>query len=167
MSQELIVRKAGLEDINRIGYLAYEIWPAAYKEILGLEQLQYMLNLGYSPQSLHQQMTRDQQTFLLALLNEEPVGYASYAPMEQPHTYKLHKLYLRNDIQGKGLGKSLLEAVEQACLALGGTELHLNVNRHNNARHFYERQGFRIYREVDIEIGNGFYMNDYLMVKPL
>ena len=41
--------------------------------------------------------------------------------------------------------------------------MELNVNRHNRALHFYERMGMRKLREGDFPIGNGYYMNDYIM----
>jgi hypothetical protein len=41
------------------------------------------------------------------------------------------------------------------------------VNRYNKAKDFYEKAGFKIIETVDIEIGNGFYMNDYVMELPL
>ena len=68
---ELVIRTAELEDINTIGYLAYQVWPTAYKDILSLEQLHYMLGLLYSPTSLKKQMTIDHHNFLLAELEEE------------------------------------------------------------------------------------------------
>lgn len=167
MTEELIVRDAGLEDINTIGFLAYQIWPVAYKDILELDQLQYMLKLIYSPASLKRQMTVEQHHFLLAELGEEPVGFAAYSRIIEPSTFKLHKLYVLPQIQGKGLGKTLLENVEEAVRNAGGTHLHLNVNRHNKARMFYERLGFSIIDEEDIDIGNNYFMNDYVMEKNI
>ena len=41
--------------------------------------------------------------------------------------------------------------------------MELNVNRHNKALHFYEHMGMKKVREGDFPIGNGFYMNDYIM----
>ena len=167
MSNELIIRKAELEDINTIGFLAYQIWPAAYKDILTLDQLQYMLNLIYSPVSLRKQMTVSQHQFLIAELDDEPVGFASYSKMSEPSTFKLHKLYVRTDIQGKGLGKTLLEYVEELVKEADAKNLYLNVNRHNKARSFYEKMGFVIIKEEDIDIGNGYLMNDFVMEKLL
>jgi hypothetical protein len=37
------------------------------------------------------------------------------------------------------------------------------VNRHNRAFHFYRHMGMSVDREGDFPIGNGFYMNDYIM----
>ena len=45
----------------------------------------------------------------------------------------------------------------------GPCRMELNVNRHNRALHFYERMGMRVLREGDFPIGDGYYMNDYIM----
>ena len=45
--------------------------------------------------------------------------------------------------------------------------LTLNVNRFNKAIDFYLKNGFKIIKEENIEIGNGFLMEDYVMEKIL
>ena len=45
--------------------------------------------------------------------------------------------------------------------------LELNVNRHNDAFHFYTKLGFSISKEEDNDIGEGYFMNDYVMEKVL
>ena len=70
METEVTIRHADTEDINTIGFLAHQIWPNAYGNILSEEQLQYMLKLIYSPEALKKQMQQG-HTFLLAVLDEE------------------------------------------------------------------------------------------------
>jgi len=41
--------------------------------------------------------------------------------------------------------------------------VELNVNRNNKAVTFYEHMGMHKDRQGDFPIGNGFYMNDYIM----
>ncbi|MEI9808163.1 MAG: hypothetical protein WDO16_09960 [Bacteroidota bacterium] len=41
------------------------------------------------------------------------------------------------------------------------------MNRSNNAKLFYEKIGFIVIREEDIDIGNGYLMNDYVMEKQV
>ena len=41
--------------------------------------------------------------------------------------------------------------------------MELNVNRNNPALGFYEHMGMKKVREGDFPIGNGYYMNDYIM----
>jgi hypothetical protein len=45
--------------------------------------------------------------------------------------------------------------------------LELDVNRRNRARSFYEKQGFKVKAEKDTDIGNGFWMRDYVMAREI
>src|SRR4030095_10352997 len=167
MSDVLVIRTAEAEDINAIGYLAYQIWPTAYKDILNFEQLHYMLQYFYSPESLRDQMLKKGHTFLLAETeDEEPIGFASFSKVQQD-VYKLHKLYVLPGLQNMNVGRSLLECVLEECIVEGAKKLQLNVNRNNKAISFYEKLGFKIIKEENVDIGNGHVQEDYLMEKDL
>ncbi len=163
MDETLMIRVADLDDINTIGFLAQQIWPDAYKEILSPEQLKYMLKLIYSPKSLRRQMVDEHHRFLLVEQDEEPIGFASWSATADPGVYKLHKIYVLPGRQGKGLGKTLLQFVFETIRKEGAKRLRLNVNRHNKAHQFYERMGFVVTGEEDIDIGHGYFMNDFVM----
>ena len=166
MEGELEIRLADTDDINLIGWLAQQIWPVAYRDILTSAQLEYMLQLIYTPDSLKEQMRLNHQ-FLIAELQEEPVGFASYSSLTEPGIFKLQKLYVLPEFHGKGVGKALLDFVTDSVLPLGATKIRLNMNRHNKAKNFYERNGFKIVGEEDVDIGNNYFMNDYVMEKNL
>ncbi|HEX9514529.1 MAG TPA: GNAT family N-acetyltransferase [Puia sp.] len=165
MNSTLSIRFAELDDINTIGWLAQQTWPETYGEILSPEQLQYMLNLFYSPASLRRQILEDKHNFLMVELDEEPIGFASWAPLAEPGVYKLHKIYVLPGTQGKGMGKAILNFIYEDIK--GARALRLNVNRHNKACRFYEKMGFSIIGEEDIDIGNNYQMNDYVMEKQM
>lgn len=166
MNNEIEIRLADEDDINTIGWLAQQIWPLAYAQILSEAQLQYMLQLIYHPAALKAQMDEG-HTFLIAEMDDEPVGFASYSPLRDEGLYKLHKLYVLTHLHGKGLGKALLDFVVEEIRDLGASTLRLNVNRHNKAKRFYERYGFAIVGEEDVDIGNNYFMNDYVMEMSL
>jgi GNAT superfamily N-acetyltransferase len=163
MDQELFIRPAGVEDINSIGFLAQQIWPVAYGEILSEDQLRYMLDLFYSPNALREQMVDNKHSFLIVEEGEEPIGFASWSRVSTDGVYKLHKLYVLPDRQGKGLGKAILGYIFDDIAPSGATLLLLNVNRNNKARKFYEKIGFSVTGKEDIDIGNNYFMNDYIM----
>lgn len=167
MATPITIQEATTKDIPVIASLARQIWPDAYGAILSTAQLDYMLDLIYAHSALQQQMEDQHQCFLIASIETAPVGFAAFSKIAEPGIFKLHKLYVRTDIQGKGLGKALLDAVEQRIKALHATALHLNVNRHNKAKLFYEKHGFYVIKEDDIDIGKGYFMNDYIMAKPM
>lgn len=157
-----IIRDAVIEDIPLIRRLAQEIWPDAYGQLLSKEQLEYMLELFYSPSALESQM-REGHRFLILEDNGAPQGFADFGEIDPPGTVKLHKLYVLPGGQGRGWGRQLLDQVIALSTALEGSAILLQVKRDNKAKHFYEKMGFRVLREVDIEIGGGYFMRDYVM----
>jgi diamine N-acetyltransferase len=162
------IKSAGFDDLPVIHNLAHRIWPDAYGEILSPGQLKYMLEEIYSLPSLRNQLVVLRHNFILVLDNNIPVGFASYSPKEKNGpAYRLHKIYVLPQQQGTGTGKLLLTHVINSIKSLGGTSLELNVNRHNKATLFYEKQGFTITGEEDIDIGEGYFMNDYVMKKMI
>lgn len=68
-----------------------------------------------------------------------------------------------------GAGKLLLEAVEAKAIENQSGAVSLNVNRFNKAQTFYEKlkHGFEIVGEEDINIGLGYLMEDYKLLKKL
>lgn len=149
-------------DIPLINKLAHSIWPNAYSGIISQQQINYMLEMMYSPSSLQKQMSEEGCVFLIIRENDNPVGFASYAKQNDDE-YKLHKLYVLTDLHGKGLGRQLLERVIQDVKSSGAKALILQVNKNNKAIKFYERMGFSKTRDAVFDIGNGFVMDDYIM----
>lgn len=165
----ITIQPAGIEQIATIQQLAHITWAEAYKDILSPAQMDYMLDKFYSSGSLHQQMTEQGHQFIVATDGDEAVAFASYSPKSaaEPQTFRLHKIYINPNQQGKGTGKILLSYIYNDIAQQQATALELNVNRHNKALHFYTKMGFAIAKEEDIDIGNGYYMNDYVMVKVI
>lgn len=158
------IKIASQKDISTIHQLAHQIWPVAYGDILSENQLNYMLELIYSEEALTHQMNQLKHRFILVMNDGTPAGYASYSPHTEDSTkYHLHKIYVLPQEQGKNLGKNLLNFVLEKIQKEGAQELRLNVNRYNKAVHFYQKQGFTIIGKEDIDIGNGYFMNDYIM----
>jgi len=161
------IRKATINDAEIIRDLAIETWGDAYSAILAREQLDYMLEGIYSLDNLSAQIKNNTQTYLLLVEDDEPVAFAAYSPRdEDAEIYKLHKLYCLPQTQGKGYGKILINEVADQVLKAGKHTLDLNVNRHNKAKNFYEKMGFKVIYEEDIPIGP-YFMNDYVMRKEL
>lgn len=155
------IKKAGTDAIPVIKNLANIIWPATYSEIISPRQVDYMMELIYSAAAIKKQMETGHQ-FVLAYNDDKPVAFASYSLHENKgDVYKLHKIYILPNQQGKGIGKQMIAFIK-ADIAPANT-LQLNVNRHNKALQFYQRLGFSIINDEDISIGAGFFMNDYVM----
>lgn len=158
------IKEATLEDIPILTKLAEEIWWPTYAEVISAEQITFMLGEMYSAEALNHQM-QNGHTFLLLSVDDIPKGFAAFSK-EVEQIYKLQKLYLHPDQQGKGTGKTLIGFVEQEVKILGAKQLILNVNRGNKAHLFYTKAGYQILEELDIPY-HQFILNDYVMRKNI
>jgi len=164
----ITISEAGLNDVKTIQKITNITWPITYGEILSQEQLDYMLGLFYSNEALANQIKNKEQLFYLISDSESTIGFIGIE-----HNYKneavtkIHKIYLLPETQGKGYGKKVFESIEELAAENNSSHLLLNVNRFNTALNFYKKMGFEIKETVDIEIGNGYLMEDYVMSKKL
>jgi len=155
-------REAKPDDIQVISELAHRIWKTYYPEIISHEQIDYMLDKMYSISSLEEQMG-DGQQFHLLLDERKPIGYLSISDQGQ-HDFFLNKFYIDTALHRKGAGTILFNEVMATLPDI--RSLRLTVNRQNyKAINFYFKLGFRIEEVKDFDIGNGYFMNDFVMRK--
>ncbi|UUC47111.1 GNAT family N-acetyltransferase [Flavobacterium cerinum] len=162
----IITQVTSPQQLEIIRSLAYTIWPDTYGAILSEQQLNYMLDKIYAIPSLQEQQQNGQH---FVLVEEDGVyyGFASYQINYKEGKTKLHKIYVLPQTQGKGIGKLLLGYIEQVVVENKNQSLLLNVNRFNKAIDFYTRQGFEVVGEENIDIGEGYLMEDYIMEKKI
>lgn len=165
MVKIIVASEAQLPEINRI---AHETWPSTFGAILSEKQIAYMLDWMYSLPALREQIIQKKHVFLLAKNETDYLGYASYQLNYNglPIT-KIHKIYLLPASQGKGVGAALMQEIGKIAFENNNTILSLNVNRYNKAVGFYEKSGFKVVGNEDIDIGDGFLMEDFIMEKVL
>jgi GNAT superfamily N-acetyltransferase len=164
----ITISEATIEDFGTIREIAYATWPVTYGEILSKEQLDYMLEMMYSEATLADNVTNKGHRFILVNENAIPLGFASYEHHYlNTNTTRLHKLYLLPESQGKGMGKMLMDKIVALAKENQSDAISLNVNKFNNSHAFYTKMGFDIIAEEDLEIGNGYLMEDYKMEKKL
>lgn len=151
-------------DFKTIISIAEIVWPVTYGAILANDQLHFMFEMMYSVASLQQHATSKNHHFIIAYENGVPCGFASFEHnCESSNKTKVHKIYILPTLQGKGIGKKMIEYVSVEALRKRENAIFLNVNRYNSAKLFYQKIGFIVTKEIDIEIGNGYLMEDYVM----
>lgn len=148
-----------------IEHIALYTWPDTFKEILSEEQINYMLAKTYKPEQLKSQVENMGHTFLLAYDNGVYHGFASYEiNYDGTDATKVHKLYVFPKSQGKGAGKLLLNYILDLAQKNGQKSIILNVNKYNyKAVEFYKHNNFQIIKEENIDIGEGFVNEDFVM----
>ena len=167
--REYKVIMAGEEDIQLVRDMAEIVFRHTYKDILSEQQMEYMMEWMYSLPNLRRQL-REGHVYHICHGEGGPCGYVSVQPEgiaeDGVPVYHLQKIYVLPSEQGKGLGKFLFKtAVDYIRSQVPDLpfRIELNVNRNNKAVDFYKHLGMSILRQGDFHIGNGFYMNDYIM----
>lgn len=150
-------------DIDKIRELAKTSWNSAYAKIISQEQIDYMLGEMYSRAEILAQMKNPNYHYFLINFNEISAGFIGFENHYEPETTKLHRIYLLDEFKGKGLGKYALSFLKEKVRKIDDHRIILNVNKENSAKKMYESQGFSIYDEIILDIGNGYIMDDYLM----
>ena len=146
--------------------LARKIWLAHYPGIITLEQIEYMLPKMYTPEIIIEEL-REEIAWVKILAGGELAGFASYGA-HSDRQLKLHKLYLDERFHGQGIGRAALNHVAQQARDMGYVEVVLNVNKQNaKAIRAYLQTGFNIVEEKVVDIGGGFVMDDFVMVKSV
>ncbi|CAA9199911.1 hypothetical protein FLA105534_02857 [Flavobacterium bizetiae] len=164
----ITITAATIHDIKQIQNIVNITWPITYGEILSKEQLDYMLGLFYSTEALNEQYNKKIQLFYMIDEDETNIGFIGIEHNYNGETVtKIHKIYLLPETQGKGIGKKVIDEIGKLALENNSKALLLNVNRFNSALGFYKKIGFEVKEEVDIEIGNSYLMEDYVMEKKL
>jgi diamine N-acetyltransferase len=159
------LQKANISDIPVIILLAKEIWWEHYPSIIGEEQVNFMLDLMYSAEALEKQMQEKGHQFFLIKENEKAIGFASVAEPEIDELF-INKFYILQQEQGRSLGIQVYEEILK--LFSSKKKVRLTVNRQNyKSINFYFKLGFKIEKVIDVDISNGFQMNDFVMLHIL
>jgi GNAT superfamily N-acetyltransferase len=180
---ELTIRPATLSDRALIRSISERTWPSTYGHIISQEQIDFMLDWMYSDESLATQMNTGCLFYIASIKKSnvqnskngdlDAVGFCSVSPEDEKdkstnaseilNAHKLNKLYVLPSAQGTGAGKALLNQAIEVAKAAGSSSIFLQVNKLNTAYTFYLKHGFIKEVEFKFDIGNGFFMDDYVM----
>jgi ribosomal protein S18 acetylase RimI-like enzyme len=155
-------------DVGRLVAFAREVWYAHYPAIIGTAQIEYMLGQRYEPGVVRAELRREGLWWSKLMVGGEMAGFASYLLTGTAGEMKIDKLYVHPRHQRRGHGGRLIAHIESAARSHACDRLVLAVNKGNHsAIAAYLKHGFRIEAASVKDIGGGFVMDDYIMVKPV
>lgn len=167
-SGEVTFEFLGPGGLQQVHDLAHMIWPQVYPGIISQEQIDYMLRLRYNLEVLTSDVESKGVRYALIHHQKLAVGFVAFEPRIADGESFLHKLYILPEAAGKGIGAAALNWVSEQSKALDLKQVRLLVNKHNHqAVRAYLRNGFVFEKDVVTDIGDGFVMDDFSMVKVL
>ena len=160
--EEIQLQLATDAQLPIVAQLAKDIWRQWYPSVIGHEQVEYMLQKFYTLESLLQQKNEGKQQFYIVLDKTLPIGYVAISE-KGSSAFFIEKFYVQPQAHNKGIGAFLMQKIVDIYKP---KSLTLHVNRQNYIPiNFYFKQGFKIERVADFDIGNGYFMNDFVMRK--
>jgi len=162
------IEPLGADDVERLAALAREIWYAHYPAIISVAQIEYMLAERYRSGFVLAELQRDGLWWDKLTVAGAMEGFASYVLTGVPGEMKLDKLYVHPRLQRRGYGGMMIARAGAIARSRGCSRLVLAVNKNNrSAIDAYLKHGFHVADVAVKDIGSGFVMDDYIMVKPL
>ncbi|MBS1650808.1 MAG: GNAT family N-acetyltransferase [Bacteroidetes bacterium] len=153
--------KADVSDCEKIQKLATAIWHQHYTSIISLNQIEYMLNKMYSVNALTQQMVEQKHLFYFIENNNILYGFISIK-LTSGNEYFINKFYIDETISNTGVGSIVLAQIKNI---FKPSAMRLTVNRKNfKAINFYFKNNFKIEKVEDFDIGDGYFMEDFIML---
>jgi len=109
---QVTITRLDESDIDTLIPLARRIWHAHYPGIITPEQIDYMLERGYTRQVIMDEIANQGVIWLAIRDGDVMIGFVALGPYA-PQTMKLHKLYLLPENHGAGIGARALAEVER------------------------------------------------------
>ena len=154
------------EQIKILADTANIVWHEAFKNIITLAQIEYMIEKFQSFNSLSEAISRNNYNYYLIKSGNIVMGYTGLH--EEKGKMFLSKLYILEDYRGKQVASKTFEFIENLARQKHLKSIWLTVNRNNNhAIDVYKHKGFIITRTQVTDIGNGFVMDDYIFEKVI
>ncbi len=158
----MVFEKLSLSDegaVEEMSAIATAIVREHYDPILGKEQNDYMLKKFQSYDAIRGQLEQGYRYYFVGD-KAHRLGFMAFYPRGE--AMYLSKLYLYKDERGKGYSRRMIDFVAAEARAEGLSAIELNVNRFNGSVDIYEKLGFTRIRSEKIDIGSGYYMDDYV-----
>ncbi len=130
-----------------------------YRQMVKLRDdiLRKPLGLGFTPEELEQEKTN----MLIAAFEDEDILGCCMLVEESPGTVRLRQMAVLNDLQGKGIGRALMNFAENLARDMGYKVLAMHARK--NATGFYEKMGYKIASDEFTEVT----LPHYVMEKQL
>ena len=160
MSLNISFKKIEETQIPILSKLATDIVREHFDPIIGKAQNDYMLEKYQSISAISEQFKKGYLYFWVKYENNN-AGFIGFYPIE--NKLYLSKFYLEKKYRGKKIARKMLEFIVNYCKEKKLKSIYLNVNRNNDlAINVYEHLGFVKIREEKNDIGDGYFMDDFV-----
>lgn len=159
---EIILAK----DVFEVQSIANQLLPKTYNDIMSTEEIDYLVDVIYSKENINITDKEDDVLYFVALDNNKLVGFVALYRVG-PNLYRLSKIFVQSLKQNQGIGtmlfKSILDYFNNKYVKNTNIIMELSLNCNNKTKNFYESLGMVKVRDDNLDIGNGFILQQDVM----
>lgn len=144
------IRHATLADADMLSEVGARTFSEAFARDNTPANLAAHLRNSFSPEIQHQELSQADSIFLIAESDGQPVGYAQLLinsreqGMEGSNPMEIRRIYVLQEIVGRGMGSTLMNASLNEARQRGCDIVWLGVwEKNQRAIEFYKKWGFR------------------------
>ena len=154
------LEKGDTAGIKNMSELATNIVREHFDPIIGKAQNDYMISKFQTTEAIADALYHGYRYYFVKD-GDRIVGFTAFVKIDDE--MYLSKFYLKKEERGKDYSRYMLRFVVQNAESLNLHNITLRVKRENPAVQAYKKLGFNIVREDKADIGEGFFMDDYIM----
>ena len=148
ISQDITLTPITFQDQEELFTLMCRIYPSAYGHYWK-DGGSWYLNEQYSIDNLQRELIAKGSEYYFVRFRESVIGifkiiqHCPYPPLPNYNAFKIHRVYLDPQTQGKGIGKALMAFAEGYAQDSGHNLVWLDaMDTHNQAQEFYKGLGY-------------------------
>lgn len=172
--EKIKVRKADVSDADAICKVGRRSFYEAFAYLFrNKNELHEYLLLTYSPGKIAESIKKSNNSFFIACINNQVVGFAKLKRISphklfvDPKQTELQKIYVLKEFHGSGIAQALMNEVINEAKKVGTNFLWLDVHVSNGkARRFYEKNEFARIGDHSFIIGSQTFYYD-VMALPI
>ena len=175
ITETLALTPINIDDQPILFRLMQHVYPQSYEHLWTDGGTQYVQSL-YNPDNLAKELAEPQSLYCFVEYDAAIVGIlrvldnAPLVDLANETATKLQRIYLDAGVQGKGLGKILMNWVTQRAIKQGKAIMWLEaMDSQESAVAFYEKQGFSISgkQSLKLDLMHQHLRGMYRMWKPV
>lgn len=161
MAEFISISGKNRNEIERLSEFAAQIVKRHFDPIIGAAQNDYMIGRFQTPQAIEQQI-RQGYRYYWVMEGSEAAGFMAFYPKDGK--MYLSKFYVAQPFRGRHLAGDMFAFICQETKKEQLSAVFLNVNRNNtDVIEIYKHLGFEIVGQEKNDIGNGFFMDDFVL----
>jgi GNAT superfamily N-acetyltransferase len=157
LTEHLSLKEINRENYSQLYSLMRNIYPLAYSHFW-TDNGDWYVNTQYSKENILRELSEEKTEYYYVVFNDEIIGNfriiwdENLEGLPEGKQVKLHRIYLHQKIQGKGIGKNIVSWLENKAKEKGYKIIWLDaMNEQPKALLFYRNLGFKYHSNILLE----------------